>query len=193
MSTRARVLDATIAAVAQRGVAGATLSDVAGEVGVTKQAVLYHFPSKTDLVIGAVDSALDVIEAELRAGLDAGVRGWPAVEALVRRTFDLAARRPEVLALLRETAKEGPPVSTHQARRLRPLIDEAARSLERDMAAGLLRKRDTRVLLLSFHALIVGVAVDTEVIRAVGVHPDARALVLARRELLGLLGDALRP
>jgi AcrR family transcriptional regulator len=180
-------------AVARRGAAGASLAEVASEVGVTKQAVLYHFPSKADLLIGAVDAAVEVTEAELRSVVVEGLRGWPMVEALVRRTFLLAARRPEVLALLRETARHGAPVSTHQAERLRPLIDEATGALERDMAAGLLRPRDTRVLLLSFHALIVGVAVDTEVMRAAGVAPNSRSLVRARRELLSLLGDALRP
>ncbi|MEM8902210.1 MAG: TetR family transcriptional regulator [Actinomycetota bacterium] len=191
MSTRARVLDAAMAAIAQRGVGGTSLAAVAEDVGVTKAAVLYHFDSKTDLVRGVVDAAIDELEVELRGAITQGERGWPAVERLVRAAFSIAARRPEVLGLLREVARQGPPVATHLALRLRPMLDDAERRLREDMDDGLLRRRDPRVLLLTFHAMVVGVSTETEVMRAVGVAPTVRSLVRARNELLAMLEDAL--
>ncbi|MEM9607517.1 MAG: TetR/AcrR family transcriptional regulator [Actinomycetota bacterium] len=191
MSTRARVLDAAMSAIGRRGVDGASLASVADEVGITKQAVLYHFSSKSELVRGVVDAAISELDGELRAAVHPGERGWPAVERLVRAAFSVAARRPEVLVLLREAARQGPPLSAHVAERLRPLLDDAERQLRRDMDDGLLRVREPRVLLLTFHAVVVGVSTETELMRAVGMPPDVRSLVIARRELLSLLRDAL--
>ena len=84
-------------------------------------------------------------------------------------------------------------MASHLAQRLRPMLDDAERRLRQDMSDGLLRQRDPRVLLLTFHAVVVGVSTETEVMRAVGVAPTVRSLVLARTELLALLRDALVP
>ncbi|MCC6645926.1 MAG: TetR/AcrR family transcriptional regulator [Polyangiaceae bacterium] len=54
---RPRALAAATRLFAARGFEGASLQDVAGEVGVTKQALLYHFASKEELrraVLGAM-------------------------------------------------------------------------------------------------------------------------------------------
>lgn len=191
MSTRTRVLNAAMSAIGRRGVDGASLATVADEVGITKQAVLYHFSSKRELVRGVVDAAIDELDQELRGAVAPGERGWPAVERLVRAAFSVAARRPEVLVLLREVARHGPPLSVHVAERLRPLLDDAERQLRQDMDDGLLRRRDPKVLLLTFHAVVVGVSTETELMRTVGMPPDVRSLAVARRELLTLLRDAL--
>lgn len=180
-----------MSAIGRRGVEGASLASVADEVGITKQAVLYHFPSKNQLVVGAVDAAIGELDREMRTAVVAGERGWPAVERLVRAAFAMAARRPELLSMLREVARQGPPLAGHVAGRLRPLLDDAEAALRRDMDDGLLRRRDPRVLLLTFHAVVVGVSTETEVMRAVGMPPTVRSLVVARRELLALLRDAL--
>jgi len=47
--TRARVLDAAERLVQVRGFNGFSYADVAGEVGVTKASLHYHFPSKAEL------------------------------------------------------------------------------------------------------------------------------------------------
>ncbi len=48
-STRARLLSAAKQQFADKGFYGASISQVAGEVGLTKQALLYHFKRKEDL------------------------------------------------------------------------------------------------------------------------------------------------
>lgn len=47
--TREQLLDAAKRQIAEKGFYGASLSGVAGEVGLTKQALLYHFKRKEDL------------------------------------------------------------------------------------------------------------------------------------------------
>lgn len=188
--TRERLVTATVDMVARRGVAAASLADIAGRVGVSKQTVLYHFGSKDDLVDGAIEVAVDELAATLR-GAAGDRQGWAAVRATVRAAFALAARRPELLLVAREVARAGPPASTVLAERLAPVIDEASAFLDHEMSAGRLQRRDPQILLLVFHALVVGVATEPEVMQAVGVAPSARSLVRARRELLDLLEAAL--
>lgn len=47
--TREKLLAAALRQFAERGVHGASISRIAGEVGLTKQALLYHFKRKEDL------------------------------------------------------------------------------------------------------------------------------------------------
>jgi AcrR family transcriptional regulator len=54
-SFRDRLLDAAERLVAQQGVANLTLEAVAREAGVSKGGLLYHFPSKSNLVLGIVE------------------------------------------------------------------------------------------------------------------------------------------
>ena len=52
--TRARLLDATVAVLVERGFANLTTAEVAQRAGVSKGAQLYHFPTKDDLVVAAL-------------------------------------------------------------------------------------------------------------------------------------------
>jgi len=52
--TRARLLDATIACLIDRGYARTTTAAVAERAGVSRGAQLHHFPTRTELVVKAV-------------------------------------------------------------------------------------------------------------------------------------------
>jgi AcrR family transcriptional regulator len=52
--TRARLLDATIACLIERGYAGTTTAAVAERAGVSRGAQLHHFPTRAELVVRAV-------------------------------------------------------------------------------------------------------------------------------------------
>jgi AcrR family transcriptional regulator len=54
-TTRARLLDATIECLHERGWAGTTTTEVAERAGVSRGAQLHHFPAKSELVIAAVE------------------------------------------------------------------------------------------------------------------------------------------
>ena len=68
---------------------------------------------------------------------------------------------------------------------------EAVKFVEEEMSAGRFRRLEPRMLLLAVYSAVVGVATEPEVMRALGVEPDLRSLVRARRETIEFLRAAL--
>lgn len=191
METRERILDAALVSFADRGYEATSLDALAAGLGVRKQTILYHFGTKDALLEAVIDaSAADLADALERALAKAGP-GFQRVEALVKTTFRLAARRPELLGLLREVSRLGPPATTRLMDALDPLIERARAFLEAEMDAGNMRRQDPRLLLLSSYSTVIGVATEVEVLRAVGVEPTVRSLLRRRDELVEFLRSAL--
>jgi AcrR family transcriptional regulator len=190
-STRDRVLDAALVSFAARGYEAASLDDVAGEVGVSKQAVLYYYSSKATLLDAVVDRSAAELSAALEDALAGAGEGWARVEAVVRSVFRLALRRPELLGLLREVSRLGPPAAPRLMAALDPLVQRAREFLEVEMAAGRMRATDSRLLLLSAYSTVIGMATEVEVLRGLGEEPTLRSLARRRRELLDFLHSAL--
>lgn len=191
METRERILDAALVSFADRGYEATSLDALAAGLGVRKQTILYHFGTKDALLDAVIDaSAADLADALERALAKAGP-GFQRVEALVKTTFRLAARRPELLGLLREVSRLGPPATTRLMDALDPLIERARAFLEAEMDAGNMRRQDPRLLLLSSYSTVIGVATEVEVLRAVGVEPTVRSLLRRRDELIEFLRSAL--
>ncbi len=109
----------------------------------------------------------------------------------MRSVFRLALRRPELLGLLREVSRLGPPTATRLIEALEPLVQRATAFLDDEMDAGRMRECDARLLLLSVYSTVLGVATEVEVLRAVGIEPTLRSTTTRRRELLDFLRSAL--
>lgn len=185
-----------LAAFGRRGYDVTSLDALAVELGVRKQTILYYFPSKEALLGAAVDQAADSVAAALEsavADVAPSAPAWDRVEAIVRGVFRLAGRQPEILGLLREVSRIGPPGATRFALRMERLIDRATDFLDDAMGRGELRGQDARLLLFMAYSSVVGVATEMEVLRALGVEPTARTTVRQRRALLGFLRSALVP
>ena len=191
--TRARVVDAAIVASGGRGYDATSLDAVASELGIRKQTILYYFPSKEALLDAAIDRAAEDLSLTLEEALASAGQGWDRVEAVVRSVFRLAARRPELLGLIREVSRLGPPPTTRLTATLDPLIQRATTFLESEMDVGAMRRHDPRLLLLAAYSTVIGVATEVEVMRALGYEPTARSLVRRRAELLAFLRSALIP
>ena len=115
-TTREKLLAAAKKQFAEKGFYGTSISQVAGEVGITKQALLYHFKRKEDLygevlkeisdrllrLVRAAVSRSDVPERQFEyifLGLYAASREYPLdTHILVREVLDNQSRL--------ETAKE---------------------------------------------------------------------------------------
>jgi AcrR family transcriptional regulator len=176
-----------------RGYDATSLDSLAAELGVRKQTILYYFPSKEALLDAVIDACADELTAELERTLARAGRGWDRVEALVRKVFRLAARRPELLGFLREASRLGPPASTRLIARLEPLVRRAQLFLEAEMEAGTFQRHDPSIVLLTAYSMVLGVATEVEVQRALGIEPTLRSLVRRRRALEAFLRQALAP
>ena len=176
---------------AHKGVAATSLDELARQLGVTKQTILYHFGSKDGLVSDVVAAAAKELLLVLEEAIGASEPGWDRVEATVRSSFALAVERPELLGLLRELSRLGPERSQQVIGVLQPLVDSAVADLEAGMADGRFRRSDPRLVLVSAYAAVTGVVTDVEVLRAVGLELDLRVAVRLRRAVLTFLRAAL--
>ncbi len=192
-STKSRTIDAALTAFGTRGYEATSLDALATELGVRKQTILYHFSSKEALLDAVIDEAGSELIAVLSNAVSGAREGWLRVESVVHSVFRLAARRPELLGLLREVSRLGPPGATRFGEMLGPFIQRATRFLEEGMESGEFRRQDAQLLLLTTYSTVIGVATEVEVVRALGVEPTARSLVRRRSELLSFLRSALLP
>lgn len=192
-STRERILEAALAAFGTDGYAATSLDAVADQLGVRKQTILYYFPSKRALFDAVIDDAAADLVKLFDAEASRGLSGIDQVEAIVRRVFRLAVRRPELLGLVREVSRPGSLTADRLGAHVAPTFDRACDFLRREMDAGRLRRSDPSMLLLSIYSTVVGVATELEVQRAMGMAPTLRATVGRRQELLRFLRAALVP
>ena len=190
-STADRILDAALVSFANRGYDASSLDALAVGLEVRKQTILYWFPSKERLLEAVVDRSAAELSAVLEEALDGAGSGFARVEAVVRSVFRLAARRPELLGLLREMGRLGSPAATRFVEAMDPLVQRATEFLEAEMAAGTMRRHEPRLLLLAIYSTVIGMVTEVEVLRALGEEPTARSLVRRRTELLELLRSAL--
>ena len=102
----------------------------------------------------------------------------------------MSVRRPELLGVVREASRLGPPAATRLLAAVEPLMARATGFLADEMAAGRMRSQDPRMVLLAAYSAVLGMATEVEVLRALGFQPTARDLV-RRRQLLAFLRSAL--
>lgn len=100
--TRDRILDALEALLLEGGAQGITLEAVAARAGVSKGGLLYHFPGKEQLLVGAVDRLGERVEAQLQQALASGesIAKWYLEPVDETRDTDVATAR-SILAVMR--------------------------------------------------------------------------------------------
>jgi AcrR family transcriptional regulator len=85
--TRARILRVSLDLFASRGYHATSVREIAERLDLTKTAVLYHFPSKRDIVAALADPLLSEMEAAVvaaqRPGLPDHDRRWGVLEGLL--------------------------------------------------------------------------------------------------------------
>lgn len=194
MPTRQRILDVALDRFGTRGVDAVSLDEIARQVGVRKQTVLYWFPSKDELI----EAVLDAGAAALAVEIDAAVRVAPddpleRVDAVVTAVFRPAVRRPALLGLVRQIHRLSPEHAAHLRAHVQPLVDRATGYLAAEMDAGRLRRADPRLVAALAYATVTGIATEPEALRAVGWQPDAAGLRRLRAEVRAFLRAALAP
>jgi AcrR family transcriptional regulator len=193
LATEDRILDVALGSFGTRGFEATSLDQVARELGIRKQTILYYFPSKPALLDAVIDRSAAEIAGVLERTLEHAGEGFDRIEAIVRSVFRVAIRQPELLGLLREVSRLGAPAAGRLVDDFAPLVARATAFLTAEMDAGRFRQSDARLLLVSVYSTIVGVATEVEVLRAVGIEPTLRSTAVRRREVINFLRAALVP
>lgn len=192
-STPERILDAALVSIAAKGYDATSLDSVAAALGVRKQTVLHHFGSKEGLLRALLARSADEVRDAVEGGLGSSGPAMQRVEAVVKAVFRLAAIRPDLLALTRETIRLGGSFTSELLAALEPLTHRGTQFLGSAMDAGELRRADPRLVLLTTYSTVIGAATEVEVLRQLGVAPSIRILVRRRRELIDELRAVLAP
>jgi AcrR family transcriptional regulator len=194
--TRARILDAALDAFAETGYAGTSLNDIAEQVGIRRQSLLHHFPSKEELYREVLVDSFARWTALVEGAVTRPVGGWPQVERILRAGFQFFDEHPAFVRLARREAIEGGPLMQEQlASTIRPLFDRAAAYLDVEMQDGRLRRYDSRQLLLTGYGAILSYLSDADLV-SVLLDTDAmsdQALVTRREHVIDLFRNALAP
>ena len=138
--SREEILEAAREVLLRKGVAATTLEAVAREVGVTKPALYYYFPSKDallfELIFGAFEHHAQAVHDEVERAED----GPQALRALIRETVDVFAPHLDDFRLAflygQVTSAGSLHFNPEQFARIRPLNDlclaGAAEKLDHD-------------------------------------------------------------
>ena len=101
--TRERLLTAALEQFAERGFYGASIAQIAGELDLTKQALLYYFKRKEDLYAEVLKRIADELLSATYAGVIEGDPPEEQFEKMVMGVYEGAVERPlHSRVLLRE-------------------------------------------------------------------------------------------
>ena len=127
-ATKARILHSALKLVAERGIEGTSIRDVAGGARVSLATVLHYFGSKDGLYEACIDAMYTELDP-LRAALFAAVTPGAPLERLLADTVRAAvafvhAHRAAHRILLRSVLDEGGMKAHRRERYLRPFLDD---------------------------------------------------------------------
>ncbi len=166
--SRTEILDAARRVLFRSGVAATTLDAVAKEVGVSKTALYYYFPSKDallfELVFGAIETQAQAVHDAVEQTRDGG----EALGAIVRETVNSFAPRLDDFRLAFLHGQVAGPGAVHwdeqQFARIRPFNDLCFAGAAKKLAEET-RKRPGRALveprLMAFLAYLAAVGLLT--------------------------------
>ena len=86
--TQARILQATIASLAELGYAGTTMSGIAGRIGVSRAALIYHFNSKNALMAAVINAIYDEMAVMFKSAAHPALTPAERMLAVLDASFD---------------------------------------------------------------------------------------------------------
>jgi AcrR family transcriptional regulator len=178
VATRERILEAAVAAFAEKGFLGASTREIARRAGTNQGLITYHFRSKDELWRAAAESIFGGLGRQLAERLAALEHADPRERAreAIREYVRFAAAHPELFRLLVDEGKVADD-------RMNWLVDVHLRPRFEAIARGLLEATgvDEPLLPHAFYALAGAAslifAVAPECRRLTGLDPETHEAV----------------
>jgi AcrR family transcriptional regulator len=158
---------------ALHGYEGASLQSIADSVGVTKQTLLYHYPSKDALRRAVLDGVFAHWRQRLPQMLEAVTSGHGRFEALTRELVAFFENDPDrALLVLRELLDNPAEMRKLLADNLRPWVLLVAQYIREGQRIGLIhRDVDPEAYVLHVIVLVLGNVVSQPLIEGI-LSPD---------------------
>ncbi len=140
-ATRAELIAVATDEFAEKGLAGARVEEIAARTATSKHMIYYHFGSKDGLYRAVLAQAYEEFRvAEGSVDYD-GLPALEALSALVGATFDVHARRPQIVRIIMaENINCGQQIRSIDSFEQRGLaVDTMRRILDRGAADGTLK------------------------------------------------------
>jgi AcrR family transcriptional regulator len=137
LDVRDQILITATRRFAKQGFEGTSLQDIADDVGVRKQSVLYHFPSKDALRAGVHQKMLDHWNEKLPALLAAATSGEDQFDAVVSELVAFfTADEDRARLVVREVLDRPGEVAALMKHGVRPWVDIVANNIRKGQAHG---------------------------------------------------------
>ncbi len=160
-ATRARILRAARDCFARAGYAGTTNKDIADRARITPAAIYQYFESKTALYAATVRDAQAELVPEFERAIAEETSSRAAFRALLAASAELHARDPSLAAFLSSLPVEmrrEPSVAEAMASSPSPVLEVAARMVERGVAAREIEPADAPRVVAVFLACTMGLS-----------------------------------
>ncbi|MBB3221207.1 TetR family transcriptional regulator [Pseudoduganella umbonata] len=184
--TRDRILNVALQEFSRHGLSGARIDTIAAESGLNKGMIYYHFGSKEDLYVAALEESyrrFRQVESEFHIDT---LPPEPALRKLVGATFDFHSAHPEFIRMVMgENINHGEYIRKIPELRAinRSAITLLDRLCQRGIAEGVFRSIDTVDLHMTISALsFYNVSNRHTVSFIFDRHLDAPEVHAARRE-----------
>lgn len=176
-STATRILDAAEALFAQRGFAGVSVREIAGQVGLNQASIYNHFPSKQALYEAVLERGFQPIRDLLAEG-EEGRHTRDFQDRLLERLVDHLWRTPHLPKLIqREILDGGEYLERLVDHWLKPIYDQGLQTMQATPDLLDWPEADRPLLVLGMYHLLFGYFTSTALFeRLVGVDPLSPAM-----------------
>jgi TetR/AcrR family transcriptional regulator len=190
--TATRILDAAEALFAQRGFAGVSVREIAGQVGLNQASIYNHFPSKQALYEAVLERGFQPI-VDLLAEGEHGLHTRDFQDRLLEQLVDHLWRTPHLPKLIQREVLDGGEYLERLADQwLKPIYEQGKQAMEatRDLAEW--PEQDRPLLILGLYHLLFGHFTSAALFeRVVGIDPLSPEMRRTHLDFLKLASERL--